>query len=469
MKMKFLPATMMVLVAACGGSESTGPKVAPPPPPPPPATAVASVDVTAPAEIEIGRSGTAQATPKSAAGATLAGRTVTWSSSNDAIATVSPAGVVTGAGSGSVMISATSEGRTGSATVKVDTRSAFLTAIVESVRSTYDLPAMSGAIVTRDGGVFGRAETGRRRASVSTPVGTSDLWHIGSNQKAISAHVAGIAVADGKISWTTTLADAYPALSGTMRAEYRNVTLRQLFGHLGGIIPNVSNNAVAGSGSLTAQRANIASWATSLAPTGGGVGTFTYSNTGYMIAANMVERAMGISWEDMMQTRLLAPLGITGFGWGAAPAAQNPIGQQRSGSSWTEWPGSDNPPFASASGRSHWSIDGYSTVLQDIMKADQGQSALVPQAIARVNTTSQSSQNYGSGWAISSGAWTAGGRGVSHDGSNNLNYARMQVALDRGVAVFGITNAHDTGSNRSNDAMVQLTSRLWTYYATHGN
>ncbi len=467
MRMTFLPAAMVVLLTACGGSESIAPP--PPPPPPPGVTPVASVVVTVPAEVEIGRTRTAQATPQSATGLALTGRTVTWSSSNDAIATVSPAGVINGVGSGTATITATSEGIAGTGAVKIDTRSAFLTAIIESIRSSFDLPAMSAAIVTRDGGTWGRAEIGRRRASVATPVASTDMWHIGSNLKAITAHVAGIAVADGKISWTTTLAEAYPTLSGSMRAEYRNVTLRQLLGHIGGMIPNVPNIALAGSGSLTTQRGTLAAWATSLAPTGGGVGTYAYSNVGYVIAANMVERAMGISWEEMMQTRLLTPLGVTSFGWGAAAASSNPVGHQRSGSTWTEWPTSDNPPFLSSAGRSHWSIEGYARVLQDIMKADQGQSALVPQAVARVNTTSQSSQSYGSGWFIDSSGWAAGGRGVSHDGSNNLNYARMQVALDRGVAVFGITNSHDTGSNRSNDAMVQLTTRLWAYYAAHGN
>jgi CubicO group peptidase (beta-lactamase class C family) len=253
-----------------------------------------------------------------------------------------------------------------------------------------------------------------------------------------------------------------------MRAEYRNVTLRQLLGHIGGIAPNIENVALAGTGTLTVQRANLAKWATSVAATGGGVGTYNYSNVGYMVAANMVERAVGASWEDYQQAKLLAPLGITAFGWGPAPSNSNPVGHQRISNAWSEFPTSDNPPFLSAAGRSHWSLDAYTKVLQDIMKADQGQSALVPQAVARINTTSQSSANYASGWAINNAAWS-GGRGVEHDGSNNLNYTRTQVSLERGVAVTATTNSHDTGSNRSNDAMVALTTRLWAYYEANSN
>lgn len=49
----------------------------------------------------------------------LTDRTVTWSSSNNAIATVSATGVVTGVASGTVTITATSEGKTGSGTFTV--------------------------------------------------------------------------------------------------------------------------------------------------------------------------------------------------------------------------------------------------------------------------------------------------------------------------------------------------------------
>ncbi|HEY2067459.1 MAG TPA: Ig-like domain-containing protein [Gemmatimonadaceae bacterium] len=54
-----------------------------------------------------------------AAGATITGRTVTWSSSNDAIASVSATGLVTGKTAGTVTISAVAEGKTGSSTVTV--------------------------------------------------------------------------------------------------------------------------------------------------------------------------------------------------------------------------------------------------------------------------------------------------------------------------------------------------------------
>jgi uncharacterized protein YjdB len=56
---------------------------------------------------------------RDASGNVLTGRVVTWTSSNTAVASVSSAGVVTGVKVGTATITATSEGKTGTATVTV--------------------------------------------------------------------------------------------------------------------------------------------------------------------------------------------------------------------------------------------------------------------------------------------------------------------------------------------------------------
>src|SRR5206468_527293 len=84
---------------------------------------VATVTVS-PASASIFVAGTQQlsAVTKDSAGGTLTGRVVTWASSNTAIATVSASGLVTGVAVGSVTITATSEGKSGSAAVTVQTQ-----------------------------------------------------------------------------------------------------------------------------------------------------------------------------------------------------------------------------------------------------------------------------------------------------------------------------------------------------------
>ena len=82
---------------------------------------MASVQVTPPSStISVGQTTQLTATPKDAAGGNLANRTVAWTSTNTAVATVSSAGLVTAvAVGGPVTIVASSEGQDGSATVTV--------------------------------------------------------------------------------------------------------------------------------------------------------------------------------------------------------------------------------------------------------------------------------------------------------------------------------------------------------------
>ena len=83
---------------------------------------VASVTVTpASATIGVGKTVQLAAVTKDANGNVLTGRTITWSTSDATVATVSSTGVVTGAGSGgkSATITATSEGKSGTSTITV--------------------------------------------------------------------------------------------------------------------------------------------------------------------------------------------------------------------------------------------------------------------------------------------------------------------------------------------------------------
>jgi uncharacterized protein YjdB len=82
--------------------------------------AVANVAVTpSPAEVTAGGTVRLTASLTDAAGTPITGRTVAWSSSSDAAATVAADGTVTGKVVGAVLITATIEGKTGSATVNV--------------------------------------------------------------------------------------------------------------------------------------------------------------------------------------------------------------------------------------------------------------------------------------------------------------------------------------------------------------
>src|SRR5260221_12103093 len=107
------------LLIACGGDTPTTPPVdttkAPPPPPPPPV--VASVTLTGPAKLTVGRADTVKATARTAAGVTVTGKTFAFTSSNTAAVTVDAAGVVRAAGPGTARVSGPTDGVTGTLSI----------------------------------------------------------------------------------------------------------------------------------------------------------------------------------------------------------------------------------------------------------------------------------------------------------------------------------------------------------------
>jgi hypothetical protein len=92
---------------------------------------VATVTVTpSQADVEVGSTVQFTATPRDADGKILTGREITWSVSPEAVATVSSSGMATGLESGSATVTATSEGRSGTATLGVQSPEVLATGTV---------------------------------------------------------------------------------------------------------------------------------------------------------------------------------------------------------------------------------------------------------------------------------------------------------------------------------------------------
>jgi len=114
--MKRIPRSLSFLLfcsvlASCGGSAGSDSVTGPPP--------VAGVKVTGPASLFEGESSQAQAALVDASGGPLSGRTITWSSSNQSVATVTAGGLITAVTAGTATLSATSEGQAGSSSLSV--------------------------------------------------------------------------------------------------------------------------------------------------------------------------------------------------------------------------------------------------------------------------------------------------------------------------------------------------------------
>lgn len=132
----------VLLSLACGdGGGAGGGRVTAPPA----AQTVTTVNVTlSSSTVEIGGTVTASAAVLDQNSSPIAGKTVTWSSDNDAIATVNSSGVVTGVTNGTVNIVGTVEGKQGKAAGTVVTSSKWVLDGVVLNNATYG--GASGAL-----------------------------------------------------------------------------------------------------------------------------------------------------------------------------------------------------------------------------------------------------------------------------------------------------------------------------------
>ena len=117
---------------------------------------------------------------------------------------------------------------------------AVLTAAMDGQR----VPAM-GILLMRNGKVADQSVRGIRRSDEPDPVRLDDVWHIGSDAKAMTATLIARLVDRGVLSWDAPLEKMLPDLAGGMRPEYRAVTLVQLLSHRSGLPHDLTDEASA--------------------------------------------------------------------------------------------------------------------------------------------------------------------------------------------------------------------------------
>jgi len=187
-----------------------------------------------------------------------------------------------------------------------------------TLRETYHLPALELCVIDADG-IVEVASDGVRKAEGTVAVEESDLFHLGSMTKAMTATMLSTLVHDGELSWDMTMAQAFPAIASVMDSRYRDVTLEQLLTHTSGL-PSYTTDPEWESippftGTPAQQRQAFARMLLTRPPIGP-AGVYRYSNAGYAVATAIAERVTGKTWEQLMQQRVFGPLKIqAAYGW----------------------------------------------------------------------------------------------------------------------------------------------------------
>ncbi|MGI4741026.1 MAG: serine hydrolase domain-containing protein [Janthinobacterium lividum] len=353
----------------------------------------------------------------------------------------------------------------------VAAQSATTRQVVAQVRATYQLPALLAAVIQPEGIIY--LGGGVRHNDAADTIGPDDYFHLGSETKGVTSLLAGKLVEEGKIKWKSRLVEVVPELKDKIRTEYAAVTLDKLLSHRAGIHPYMwsrDHKALPTLvGTVSERRLQFAAFVLqqpSVSATPGK--SYAYSNAGYVLAALMLERASGSTWEDLLaatfgQLKLRYLLGFPNrhdaqqpWGHHLVPVAGSsrdstlvPLGPTN------RYQGYD---YMAPAMELSMPLPDFARLVQLHLLGLLGQDNYLKSSTYQ--TIHFGKQEYAYGWAVS-GLASRGTLRSMHDGTTRTFYCHTVLYPDQRIAFVVLTNAGGTPAKK---ACHELAQDLWKRY-----
>ena len=334
-------------------------------------------------------------------------------------------------------------------------------ALASEVLKDRSIPAV-GVVLIRHGRIADEDVAGVRARDNPVPVRKTDLWHIGSDEKAMTATMIARLVERGTLAWHTPLARLIPELAKSMRADYQNVDLVELLAHRAGLQDLIDSDYYESlyhdRRPMHAQRVDYVKMALSWAPAYPPGTDAKYSNRGTVIAALAAEDRTRLSYEALMEREVFAPLGMK------SPTFDPPIRGELAGHDG-EMPKygikADNPRVDAPAGEVRMTLDDWARFAMDQMAGDHGGGRLLRKSTYRLLHRGQKGTVFGLGWGVRTSLDGVNGRFLTHSGSNGYWFARIVLAPDKGNGLLVVTNsASDAAQKRIADLETRVVPTL---------
>ena len=257
----------------------------------------------------------------------------------------------------------------------------------------------------------------------------------------------------------------FPDLKGKIDWQFESVTLEQLLTHRGGAPskpPEAAwERAWQEAGTPMQQRREFIEAILMQPPEATPNTKFSYSNQGYAVAGAMLEKVAGKPWEALIAKRLFKPLKMKSAGFGP-PGATNQVNQPwgHKIENGTITPLLlDNPPAIAPAGRVHCSLDDLARYTMFHLRGEKEGGILKPETFRKLHTPPEG-QEYACGWVSLERSW-AGGKALTHSGSNGMWFLTIWFAPEKDFAVIAATNIGGQSAEKACDEVVSKMIDIW--------
>lgn len=334
---------------------------------------------------------------------------------------------------------------------------------MERIRTAHGLPAL-GATALAEGRPTEVVVAGVRRLGSDEAARADDAFHLGSDTKAMTAALVGLAMDQGRLDASTPLADLLPAsATARMHAGWRPATIEHLLTHRAGLgerLPPLGKSLLAlhaMGGPLPEQRLAWLTERLQEAPESAPGEKYAYSNAGYVLLGAVTERLAATPWETLVREALWTPLGIRAGGFGAPPALWQHADQRGTLVPIPPARQVDNPPLMGPAGRAYLPLKEWAKFVG--LYVGEKAAPLSPPTRTYL-TTPRAGGNYQGGWLRIEEPW-ADGPALTHAGSNTLNYCVATVAPRRRFAALAAANAGGDRARQAVEATIRLLIRAF--------
>ncbi|MCZ6820329.1 MAG: serine hydrolase, partial [Calditrichaeota bacterium] len=374
---------------------------------------------------------------------------------------------------------------------------------VDDVQRQWDAPGVVGAVLCPSGQMFEFA-SGVRRYGSTVKVQPGDLWHIGSDTKAMTAVLIGKLVDEDLLEWDESIWDLtygpknlFPEIKSAaskLHERFQNVMIEHLASHRSGMVITGDEDAPTRKLDNYREFPRNFRWETVekllTRDHTGVIGEWRYGHGNYMLLAVIIERLKGKPYEEVMQEELFGPAGMSTarFGMptdmalpepsGWVPGTTNPwvldpdealaVNTTAQPNGHTLSNGSvvvDNlalPPVWNSAGGVYLSMEDWLRFLLIHTNGKSGSFSLSAATLAKLQSPymlpdrmtgpwdevpeDQDDPAYGFGWRISDGSL---GKRLTHDGSYGRFYATARVYPDKRFAVVSVSNLQRGETNKA--------------------